>query len=85
MAEAKIFPKGVVCFDKHPNAPDFVIGSVVITPNDLNQLLRENESLMTVYKDKKQIKLQLLRNDKGLYFAVDTFKAKAKEDDGMPF
>lgn len=85
MAEAKIYPKGIMCFDKHPKQPDFVIGSVVITPNDLNQWLRENESLMTEYKDKKQIRLQLLKNDKGIYFVVDTFKAKGKAEDDMPF
>lgn len=78
MAETKIYPKGIMCFPKNEKAPDFVLGSVVITPNDLFAWLKENESLLTEYQGKKQLRLQALTGNKGLYFTVDTFKPTAK-------
>jgi len=93
MAETKIYPKGIMCFEKHKNAPDFVLGSMVITPNQLMAWLRENEGLLTEYKGEKQLRLQVLNGNKGMYLAVDTYKPKTgvegfnpKQDDGdLPF
>lgn len=71
----QILPKGVRLFNKHQNAPDFVIGSLVITPNDLVTWLKEQPELMTEYNGAKQIRLQILKSKDGnLYAAVDTFK-----------
>ena len=75
MSQEKIYPKGIICFYKHPKQPDFVVGSVVITPRELVDWLKENPSLLTDYKGSKQLKLQVLRGGKGLYMTVDTFKA----------
>ena len=69
-----IYPKGVRIFAPHSNAPDFVKGTVIITPNELFKFCKENEEYMTDYKGEKQLKLQLLENDKGLYVKVDTWK-----------
>ncbi|WP_288983291.1 hypothetical protein [uncultured Flavobacterium sp.] len=80
MAEPKIYPKGIVCFNKHEKQPDFVLGSIVITPNDFIAWLKENEGLMTDYKGRKQIKLQLLKNDKGIYTVVDTYKSAQNQN-----
>lgn len=95
----QILPEGIRFFPKHQNAPDFVIGSMVVTMNDLFEFCKQRPELLTEYNSKKQLKLQLLRSKEGkLYAAVDTFKpqaqgqaqsqvAPAKEDDnyGLPF
>lgn len=85
MAE-QILPKGVRLFNKHQNAPDFVIGSLVITPDDLNAFCIDNPGLMSEYNGAKQIRLQVLRSKDGnLYCAVDTYKAAAPAPQGpMP-
>jgi phage antirepressor YoqD-like protein len=89
----KIYPKGIITFPKNEKQPDFVLGSMVITPNDLFAWLKENESLLTDYNGKKQMKFQVLNGDKGVYFVVDTFKPTPKaesklaieEDSSLPF
>ena len=87
-------PDGIRCFPKHDNAPDFVIASMVITPNDLITWLKANESLLTEYNGKKQIRLQVLKSKDGKpYCAVDTYKAEPKasnqsgdkDDQKLPF
>jgi len=89
MAE-KIYPKGMITFPKNEKAPDFVLGTLIISPNELNAWLRENENLLTEYNGKKQLKLQILNGNKGIYFTVDTFVPKSavtsggKEED-LPF
>ena len=74
----KIFAKGLRAFKPHEKSPSFVKASVVISVNELNDFIRANENHLTEYNGQKQMKLQLLENDKGLYFAVDTYKAKEK-------
>ena len=76
MKTEKVYPKGIIAFKPNEKAPEFVKGSVLITPTDLIEWLKENDSYMTDYKGKSQIKLQLLENEKGLYFCVDTFSPK---------
>jgi len=76
MKTEKVYPKGIIAFKPNEKAPEFVKGSVLITPTDLIEWLKENDSYMTDYKGKLQIKLQLLENEKGLYFCVDTFSPK---------
>ena len=71
----QILPKGIRFFNKHQNAPDFVIGTAVITLNDLVTFCKENESLLSEYNGQKQIRLQVLKSKDGnLYCAVDTYK-----------
>ncbi len=71
----QILPKGLRFFPKGQNAPDFVLGTMVITMNDLFAFCKENETLVTEYNGAKQLKLQLLKSKEGkLYAAVDTFK-----------
>ena len=77
MAETKIYPKGIRLFPKHANAPTFVKGSIVLTPNELFAWLKENKQHLTEYNGQKQLKLQLLENEKGLYVTVDTWKKTA--------
>ena len=79
----KIYPKGLIIFKPHDNAPDFVKGSLVITPNDLVEFCKENLALMTEYNGKKQLRCQLLEGRDGLYLQVDTYRAQPQQpDDG---
>ena len=78
MAE-QILPKGLRFFNKNQNAPDFVIGALVVTMNDLFTFCKENQALLTEYNGQKQLKLQVLKSKEGnLYAAVDTFKPTAQ-------
>lgn len=76
MKTEKVYPKGIIAFKPNEKAPSFVKGSVLVTPSDLIEWLKENDSYMTDYKGKLQLKLQLLENEKGLYFVVDTYSPK---------
>lgn len=74
-----IYPEGVRTFKKHEKAPEFVLGTVIITPNELFKWLKENPQYLTDYKGEKQIKLQCLKKkDGGITFTVDTYKPKEK-------
>ena len=96
MAE-QILPQGIRFFPKNDKAPDFVLGTLVVTLDDLTQFFQDRSDLLTEYNNKKQLKLQLLRSKEGkLYAAVDTFKPQPKDtapqqaavvddDLGLPF
>ncbi len=75
MAEETTLPKGIRIFPKHPNAAEFVLGTIVISLNEFIAFCRENPELLTEYNGEKQIKLQRLRSQSGNeYLKVDTFK-----------
>jgi len=80
MAEKKeiIYPKGLRTFDKNENAPDFVLGSLIVTPRELTDWITENSQYLSDYKGAKQLKLNMLKGDKGVYFTVDTWKANSE-------
>jgi hypothetical protein len=77
MAEQKL-PKGLRFFNRRVSQPDFVVGSMVITLNDLVTYAKENPDLLTEYNGQKQLKIQLLKSKDGnLYGAVDMYKPAA--------
>jgi hypothetical protein len=77
----QILPKGFRIFPKHANAPDFVLGTAVITMNELFTFCKGHPELVTEYNGQKQLKLQLLRSKEGkLYAAVDTFKPQQQQN-----
>lgn len=80
----KKYPKGIRVFGPKPNAPTFVKGQIIITPNELVQWLKENSDVLTEYKGEKQLRLSLLerKDGQGLNVQVDTYKPK---EDGLPF
>jgi len=86
-----IYPKGVTLFSPRDGAPEWVVGEVIITIEDLKEFVNDNPDLLSEYKGKKQLKLNILRGKKGLYATVNTYKPKPKggeEDDGkdpLPF
>jgi hypothetical protein len=77
MKKETIYPQGIKTFSKRENAPDFVKGSIVISIDDFNAWVIDNKALLTEYNGKKQLRLQILDGNKGLYLTVDTYK---KED-----
>ena len=89
MSNTKIFPKGISFFPPKENAPTWVKGSLIITPRQLVEWLKENESVL-VENEKygKQLRLQV--TDKGVQ--VDTWKlteskkpTEEKYSQEMPF
>jgi len=79
MSDNKL-PEGIRYFEKHANAPDFVIDSLVITIDDLNAFVQNNPDVLTEYNGKKQLKLQRLRSKQGkIYLSVDTFQPQAQQ------
>lgn len=72
-------PEGIRLFDKHPNAPDFVLASLMITLDDLFNFVRNNPQYLSDYQGRKQLKLQILRSrNGGLYSAIDTYGTAAQ-------
>ena len=76
----KVFAKGIRTFAKHNSAPDFVLGELVITPNELFTWLKgDGAQYLTEYKETKQLKLQVTKSrDGGLMLAVNTYKPQAQ-------
>jgi hypothetical protein len=87
MATEKVYPEGIRVFGPRQGAPDFVKGSLVITPNALFAWLKKNEQFLSEYKGDKQITLDLLDGQKGIYVAVNTYKKEgtAQPKDDLPF
>jgi len=75
----EILPEGLRFFNRKDNQPDFVIGSLVITMNDLFSFCKAHPELITEYNGKKQLKLQVKKSKNGnLYSSVDTWKPDSK-------
>ena len=71
----QILPEGIRFFPKGQKAPDFVIGTMVVTVDELLEFANSRPDLLTDYNGKRQLKLQLLNSKQGkLYASVDTFK-----------
>lgn len=72
------YPKGIRVFGPKPNAPTFVKGQIIITPNELVSWLKEHPEVLTEYQGQKQLKLSLLerKDGNGLNVQVDTYKPK---------
>jgi hypothetical protein len=80
MSKEKIYPKGLITFKPHENAPDFVKGKLIITLKDLIQFCKDNPSLLKEYKGKKQLPLVMTEGKFGISFEVDTWKPEKKQD-----
>lgn len=88
----KIYPKGLRGFKPHATAPEFVLGTLIITPSELTGWMNENASLATDYKGTPQFRCQILKGDNGPYIVLDQYKAKEQhsepstgDDSGLPF
>lgn len=75
MAEEKIYPKGITAFAPRNGAPDFVLGTVIITIDDLTQWIDDNKQYLSDYNGKQQLRLNLTKSRDGRpSLAVDTYK-----------
>ena len=81
----QILPQGVRFFNKKPTQPDFVIGALVITLDDLQAFCIDKPELMSEYNGKKQLRLQVLKSKDGnLYASVDTWKPDGASTGSLP-
>ena len=90
MAE-KVYVEGFRGFKPNEKAPDFVLGTLIVTPKEFIDFLNNKCSkYFTEYNGKQQIKFQVLRaKDGGLTFVVDTYvkpeQKQEDESDNIPF
>lgn len=79
------FAEGIRLFDKHPNAPDFVLASLVISLEDFFNFCQKNPQFLADYQGKKQLKMQILRSQKGgIYCSIDTYGTAAQPPKQQP-
>lgn len=89
MAET-IYPKGFRTFERRDNSPEFVLGTLIINPNEFFMFIKDNPDYVSEYTAKdgekyKQLKLNILKSKDGrINFTVDTYKPTPK-DDSNPF
>lgn len=77
MAE-KIYVNGFRWFDKKDNQPKFVLGAIVLTPEDLTAWANANADKTSEYNGKAQIKFQVKKSKDGkVYAELDTWKPGA--------
>ena len=71
----KIFPKGIIAFAPNSNAPDWVLGDVVINLDEFAQWVKDNPDLLTNYKNQRQLKLSLTKGKENRpSLSVNTYK-----------
>ena len=56
-----IYVKGFRSFKKSDKAPDFVLGSLVISLDEFKEFINANQDLLTEYEGKKQIRVSVLK------------------------
>ena len=72
--QEKIKPEGIATFKRNDRAPEFILGTMVISPNVLKKWCEQNKQLMTEYKGEEQIRLTVMSGQYGLNVCVDTWK-----------
>jgi len=89
--EEKIFPKGLTIFAPREGAPDFVKGSMIITPKLFIEWAKTMSDHFSEYDGEKQLRFDLLEGNKGLYSILNTYKPNDKKviiedkSDDLPF
>ena len=74
------FVSGVRMFDRRENQPDFVLGSLVITPDDIMDWVKQNPDKVSEYNGKRQVKFQVKRSREGkVYIELDTYGTPGHE------
>lgn len=80
---ATVRAKGVITFNPNEKAPDFVLGTITISINQLKDWMEgEGKDYVTYYKNEPQIKLQVTKpkEGRGIMVAVDTWKPVSKNN-----
>lgn len=71
----KIYAKGLKFFKKRDTAPEWVLGTIVVTEAQVAEMFAEQKEHITDYQGQKQLRLQLLKSqDGGMYATIDTWK-----------
>lgn len=72
----RIFPKGLIAFAKTEKEPDWKVGTLCITIDDLvDWVATEGQQYLSEYRGKAQLKLQITHTKEGrLSIFVDTYK-----------
>lgn len=74
-----IFPKGIMIFSPHENAPDYIKADIIIHPDKLFEWLGDNADLLQDVGYGDQLRLTLKESRAGeLYCDVNTFKKQLK-------
>lgn len=84
----KIYADGFRFFEKKDSQPEFVLGSILITPEVLNKWVNDNPELTQDYQGKRQVKFQIKKSKEGkVYVELDTWKpgGKTQPKDDLPF
>lgn len=90
MSEVKKYAEGFRFFEKKDNQPDFVLGAIVINPDQLRQWAINNPDLTSEYKGETQVKFQVKKSKAGkVFIELDTWKPQEKSvtesNDSLPF
>jgi uncharacterized NAD(P)/FAD-binding protein YdhS len=77
-------PAGVKTFPKREGSPDFILGDLILNPNDFFQWCKQNEEHLSEYTDKngkthKQLKFQIKNGDYGVYLELNTWKPESNK------
>lgn len=82
MAQDKVYPKGFYTFAKHPNAPDWVLGTLNLDVTALLGWLKsEGKQYLKEYKGNMQLKLDIQKAKDGrINFSVNTYEKKGNSD-----
>ena len=80
MAKEKVYASGLRTFPPHPNAPEFILGTLLITPEELREWIQNNPQYMTEYKGSAQLKLSVQkgRDGNGITLSVDVWKKEGE-------
>jgi hypothetical protein len=79
------FAVGCDFFEPNPNAPDFVVGDIRLTLEDVAKLFAENSAHVKEYNGKKQLRIRVLRSKQGkVYTSVNTYNGQANSTAAAP-
>lgn len=97
MENKKIYPKGIRTFAPRGEAPEYILGSMIITPNELFEWLKEQKKHASEYNGNTQFRFTIIEgkeDENGLkspYLVLDTFKPNTQQSipqsgsDDLPF
>lgn len=73
--EKRVYPQGIMTFAKNENAPDFVVGDMVLNIQEFTDWLNgEGSQYITEYKGKEQIRFSITTYNGRPSLSVNTFK-----------
>lgn len=81
MEKTNIYVNSIRCFKKHDNAPNFVLGEMVINVEEFIAYLQgEGKQYFKDYKGTPQLRLQVLQSDKsGINLRVDNYQSQGSQ------